>query len=106
MKKEIFQIPTSDNVISRRIQDMSPDAESQVIANIKQAFFLAIQFDKPTGKAQLLVFSRVICDGDITEQLFFCKPLAETTVISVLAICHGNHAAASARTLLSLCREA
>jgi hypothetical protein len=29
-----------------------------------------------------------------------------STVISVLTICHGNHASASARPVLSLCREA
>jgi hypothetical protein len=45
-----------------------------------------------TGKTQLLAFSRFVCNGDINEQFFlFSKPLPETTVISVLTICHGSY---------------
>jgi hypothetical protein len=31
------------------------------------------------GKAQLLAFSRFVCNEDITEQFLPCKPLPETT---------------------------
>jgi hypothetical protein len=33
-EKEILKIPMSDNTIIQHIQDMSEDAESQVISNI------------------------------------------------------------------------
>jgi hypothetical protein len=61
---------------------MSLDVESQVIANIKEADFFAIQLDESTditGKAQLLAASRLVCNGDITEQFLFYKPFPETT---------------------------
>jgi hypothetical protein len=32
-----------------------------------------------TGKAQLLVITRFVCNGDITGQFLFCRPLSETT---------------------------
>jgi hypothetical protein len=73
-EKEILKILMSDNTISQH-------TESQVIASIKEASFSAIQLDKSTditGKVQLLAFSRFICNGDITEQFLFCKPLQET----------------------------
>jgi hypothetical protein len=53
-----------------------------VIANIKEASFFAIQLDESTditGKAQLLAFSRYVCNEDIIEKFLFCKPLPETT---------------------------
>jgi hypothetical protein len=83
-KKEIWKIPMSDDTISRRKQDMSQDAESQVRANIKEAdfFFFTIQLDKSTdvtGRAQPLAISKFVCNGDITEQFLFCKPLPEIT---------------------------
>jgi hypothetical protein len=48
---------------------MSQDIKSQVVASIKEANFFAIQLDESTeitGKAQLLTFSKFVCDGDIT----------------------------------------
>jgi hypothetical protein len=36
--KEILKIPMSDNTISRRVQDICQDVESQVIANNKVTF--------------------------------------------------------------------
>jgi hypothetical protein len=47
MRKRLWK-SLSDNAISRRIQDMSADAESQGIANIKGVFCFAIQFDEST----------------------------------------------------------
>jgi hypothetical protein len=47
-EEEILKIPISDNTISRRIQDLSQDFQSQVITNIKEAEFFAIQLDEAT----------------------------------------------------------
>jgi hypothetical protein len=112
-KKKILKIPMSDNTICQCIHDMSQDIETEVIADIKEVNYFAIQLDETTDitdKVQFLVFSRFVGNGYITEQFLFCKPLPETkyantflmllTVISVSMICHGNHA--SAQTVLSV----
>jgi hypothetical protein len=81
-EEEILKIPKSNNTVSQHIQDMIQDAELQVITHIKEADFFAIQLDESTditGKAQLIAFSRTDCNGAITEQFLFCKPLPETT---------------------------
>jgi hypothetical protein len=55
---------------------MSQEFESQVTANIKGADIFAIQLNESTGitgKALLLAFSKFVCDGDITEQLYFAN---------------------------------
>jgi hypothetical protein len=38
-EKEVLKIPVPDNTVSRGTQNMSPDAEPQVIANSKGADF-------------------------------------------------------------------
>jgi hypothetical protein len=61
---------------------MSQDVQSQVIVNIKESNFFAIQLDESTDiteKAQLVAFSRFVCNGDIIEQFLFFKPLPEIT---------------------------
>ncbi|XP_063785805.1 zinc finger BED domain-containing protein 5-like [Pseudophryne corroboree] len=81
-EQEILKIPLSDNTISRRILDMSEDVESQVITKIKEANVFAFQLDESTditGKAQLLAFSRFVCNEEFIEQFLFCKILPETT---------------------------
>jgi hypothetical protein len=83
--------------------------ESHVIDIIKEPDVFAIQLDKASdisGNAQFLALNRFVCNGDITEQFLFCKTLWNqqnakaflmlSTVISVLTICHGNNASASA----------
>jgi hypothetical protein len=75
-KRDVENIPMSDNTISRRIQDMSQDVESQAIADIKELIFFSIQLDMSTdvtGKAQLLAFSSIVCTGDIAQQFLFWK---------------------------------
>jgi hypothetical protein len=111
-EKEILKIPMSDNTLNRRIQDMSQDTGSLVTTNIKEGDFLfTIRLDQSiniTEKAQLLAFSRVF-GMDISLNNFrfakhsqkqqMPKKIFMSTVISVLAICLGNHASASARTV-------
>jgi hypothetical protein len=44
-EKEILKILMWDNTISRRIQDMSQDVESHLIADIKEADYFAFQLE-------------------------------------------------------------
>jgi hypothetical protein len=44
--KDILKIRISDNTTSRRVQDMSQDAESQMLANIKGADNVAIHLNQ------------------------------------------------------------
>jgi hypothetical protein len=65
-----------DNIISHCTRDLSQDAASQVIANIKEADFFAVKLDEltdVTGKAQLLEFSMFVCNGDITNNCYFAN---------------------------------
>jgi hypothetical protein len=53
-----------------------------VIANVKEVYIFAIQLNESTnitGKAELLAFSKFVCNGDITEKFLFFKALPETT---------------------------
>ncbi|KAL4120074.1 hypothetical protein QTP88_012813 [Uroleucon formosanum] len=80
--QEILKIPLSDNTISRRINDMSEDIEQQVLNKLSDSHMFALQVDESTdisGKAQLLVFIRMVVDDDIIENFLCCKTLPETT---------------------------
>jgi hypothetical protein len=108
-----------DSTTSRHIQDMSQDTEPQVIANIKVGDFFAIYFNESTDiirKAQLLAFSKFFVMETSLNNFYFASHFQKqqkaktllmlSTVISVLEICHGNRASATARMALPLCREA
>lgn len=76
--KKLKSIPLSDNTVARRIDDMADDIREQLIQNIKDSDFIAIQFDESTDVSNLAQFScfvRYITDGFIKENMLFCKPL-------------------------------
>jgi hypothetical protein len=104
----ILKLLISDDTISRCIQDMSQDFESQVIANIKKA-----DFSHPVGQVnwhhwkgstlsiqQVFFFFFFVTESSFNN--FYLandsrkqqkpKTFLMSTVTLVLMICHGNHA--------------
>lgn len=81
------KIPLSHQTISRRIGDMSEDIHGQLknhfSGNAENFVKLwALQIDESTdisNKAQLLAFLRIVKDGKIVEEYFFCDDLKQTT---------------------------
>ena len=79
---KLKQISLSNNTIQRRISDMSEDVKKQVVNEIKASPMFSLQVDESTDIslcAQLLVFVRYICSGDIKEEFLFCSELDTTT---------------------------
>lgn len=90
-RKEIENIPLSNNVIQSRIHDMSLDLTQQVLTELKASPHpYSMQLDETTDVAQcsqLLVFVRYVHSGSIKEEFLFCRPLLTTTKAQdVLAI--------------------
>ena len=64
--------------MKRRIVDMSYDVLEQIVSQVNASRFYAIQLDESTdiaGLPQLSVFIRYIDNGEIVEELLFCKTL-------------------------------
>ncbi|XP_075472991.1 protein FAM200B [Ascaphus truei] len=71
-------IPLSRDTVKRRIIDLSKDIEIQLLMQIQQSVKFAIQLDESTdigNMAQLLVFVRYCYEGEILEEMLFCKSL-------------------------------
>jgi len=80
-KKEVMQIPLSNNTIQRRIIDMASDIESRVACIIHNTHF-ALQIDESTdisGKANLLAFIRFVKEDKIVNEFLCCRELIERT---------------------------
>jgi hypothetical protein len=77
----IKAIPSSDNTVHRRIQDMAGDIVDQVVEKISKSKQFSIRLDGSTdsaGEAQLLALVRVPDSDDITEHhVFFCRSSRE-----------------------------
>lgn len=81
-RQKFSQIPLSDNTVKRRIDDMAKDIENQVVEEIKQSPFFAIQLDESTDIAQcsqLIVYARYIENEKIKDELLFSTELVTTT---------------------------
>lgn len=110
-EKEVRKIPLSNNTISRRIEDMSKDVETQVNEKLKAADFFALQVDESTditGKPQVLTFVRFICESDLIEQFLFCKELPEsTTGLDIFQLVNSFFTTASLswQSCLSVCTD-
>ena len=80
--QKLESIPLSNSSVSRRIDDMGMYIKSEVCSRLQQVDFFCLQLDEWTdvaGLAVLLAFVRYVYDGEIQEDLFFCKTLPTST---------------------------
>jgi hypothetical protein len=80
-EEEVSEVPLSNNIVSRRINEMSRDIEMNVHGRLRDIVF-ALQLDESTdasGKCQVLAFVRFEGNSDIIELFLFCRELTTTT---------------------------
>jgi hypothetical protein len=76
------KIPLSDSTIKNRIVTIAQNLEMSVISLLKDANYFSLQCDESTDvadEAQLAVFVKFFNNGDVTEELLFCRPIGITT---------------------------
>ena len=76
------QISLSNDIIQRRISDMSEDVKEQVINEMKASPMFSLPVDETTDVAScahLLVLVRYIHLQDVKEELLFCSELEAIT---------------------------
>jgi hypothetical protein len=80
-EREVSKVPSSNNTVSRRINEMSRDFEMNINGRLRDVVF-AVQLDESTdasGKCQALTFVRFEENSVIIEQFLFCRELTTTT---------------------------
>jgi len=81
-KKQIQEIPLSNNTVKARIELMSNDIEEQLVSRIKKSPCFALQCDESTDISnccQLLVFVRFLDDDNIIKEELLISRELETT---------------------------
>jgi hypothetical protein len=73
----IKAVPSSDNTIQGRIQDMASDIVDQVVEKISKFSVYLDESIDIASKAQLLAFIQVSDSDDIMEHVLFCHSLRE-----------------------------
>jgi len=87
-------VPLSNNTITRRIIEMSNDIECQLLERIKSSPYYSIQLDESTDLtniAVLLVFVRYCADGNVHDDILFCKELPTRTTADEVIRCLDTH---------------
>ncbi len=72
--QQISNIPLSNGTVSCRISDMASDSKEQLLANIMQSQYYALQLDETTdvaGLAHLLTYVRYVKNCNIEEDILF-----------------------------------
>ena len=83
-KIKLQKIPLSNDIVQRRIVELSDNIKEQVIAEIKNSQFVlfSIELDETTNvvsSSQLLVFCRYMAEKDIKDNILFCSALETNT---------------------------
>ena len=76
--KKLNALSLSNNTVKRPIKNMSGDVLNQIVNQTKSSPFYAILLNESTdvaGFPQLSVFIRYIYNGEVFENLLFCKAL-------------------------------
>ena len=74
-EKKLSLVPSSNNIITSRIRDVSEDILQQVIADVKaSAIKASLQLDESTDFSlcgQLLIFVRYVKEKEVVEKFYF-----------------------------------
>jgi hypothetical protein len=80
--KEIKKVPLSNNMISRRIEDMSLSIQGTLIQKICEVKKFSLQVDESTDVSnccQLIALVRIPNEKGLKEHYLFCKELQKQT---------------------------
>jgi len=75
-------VSLSNDTVSRRIDEMANDVKEELIKNLKQSTYFALQIDESTditNFAQLLAYVRYEAEQSIKEEFLFCESLSSHT---------------------------
>ena len=75
-------VPLLNNTVSRRIDNMTEDVTVQLLEQVKNSEYFALQLDESTGvanKAQLPVYIRFISGLKFVEEIQLCKAMTSRT---------------------------
>ena len=85
--KKVAQVPLSASTVTRRIEDIAEDIETQLLERIKKSLWFAIQVDESTdidNKAILLVYVRYLYQEDAHEDMLCALLLPTNTTAAEL----------------------
>ena len=85
--KKVAQVPLSASTVTRRIEDIAEDTETQLLERIKKSPWFAIQVDESTdidNKAILLVYVRYLYQEDAHEDMLCALLLPTNTTAAEL----------------------
>lgn len=79
--KDVKEMPLSNSTVSKRIDEMATDVETQLIEKLRARKF-SIQMDETTlrdSEVVLMAYVRYIDNGEFNEEMLFCEALETTT---------------------------
>jgi hypothetical protein len=80
--KDIDLILLSNDIVSRRINDMAGNIESQIIEGVKKSAYYVLQIEETTdvtNDANLMCYVKYAYDSNIHDDILFCRTLPTQT---------------------------